>query len=58
MKTWEKLQKLDSEYQKLRQQILLGQVEDFDIRVTLNNNTQAALLKPAKKPKLTANATK
>lgn len=48
MKTWEKIQKLDSEYQSLRQKILLGQVEEFDIKITLKNTSVAALLTPTK----------
>ena len=51
MKTWEKIQKLDNEYQKLRQDVLLGKVDSFTIAVEYKNNAQAALLEPtAKKP--------
>ena len=48
MKTWEKLEKLDREYQKARYQLILGEAESVEVKVSIKKSAQAALLTATK----------
>lgn len=51
MKTWEKIQQLDLEYQQARQRLVLGTAESVTVTVLDKQKEPAALLK---KPKTNA----